>query len=327
MSSAPVAALVVVLTLVAVLLASGIAKLRNRTATRDAFDALRVPGLVPADATASALPWVEIALAVLLVVAPTGVLAPVAVLLLLLMLTYTALIGRALGFEEPVTCSCFGSLGRHDVDRTTLGRNVLLSVLAGVVLWFGLDGGSVPSALADLDAGGWWALIASMAAAAVAVLVLGGGSPARHVPDDELLDYDRDRIPYGVVTDSAGRTSNLWELTSTQARLVVVLSPGCGPCVRTAERLDELAARLAPAVGVVAVYPDDASAAAATEHARELTYSEPDSNIRRGFSVGTPAAILLGADGFLAGGPVAGEKDVTAFFDEVLDAVAEQSDS
>lgn len=324
MSSAPVAALVVVLTMVAVLGLSGVAKLRDRQATRDAFDALRVPALVPADVSAAALPWAEITLAVLLVVVPDGALVVVAAVVLVLMLIYTALIARALTFDEPVTCSCFGSLGSHRVDRSTLSRNVLLSILAGVVLWLALDGGSAPSAVGELDSAGWWAIVATVAAASVAALVLGRGETSGAADAGELLDYERDRIPYGVVHQSDGSVTNLWDLTSSQARLLVVLSPGCGPCVRTAEKLDDLAVLLAPAVGVMAVYPDEAAAAAATEHAREIGVSEPDGNIRRGFSVGTPAAVLLGADGFLAGGPVAGERDVAEFFDEVIDAVSTQ---
>jgi uncharacterized membrane protein YphA (DoxX/SURF4 family)/thiol-disulfide isomerase/thioredoxin len=323
MTSAPVAALVVVLTLVAVLATSGVAKLRDRQATRDAFVALRIPGVVPPDASATALPWVELALAVLLLVLPGGWLAPVAAIVLVLMLLYTAVIARALGFDEPVTCSCFGSIGRHAVDRTTLLRNTLLTLLAAAALWLALEGGSVLSALRALGPGGWWALVATAAAAVVAVLVL-GGPPAPVPSGPDVEDYERDRIPYGVVVRPDGSATNLWELTSTQARLVVVLSPGCGPCVRTAERLDAVSAQLAPAVGILAVYPDAASADAAPEHARELGVWEPDSNIRRGFSVGTPAAILLGADGFLAGGPVAGERDVAEFFDEVLEALSEQ---
>ncbi len=68
MSSAPVAALIVVLTLAAVLLTSGVAKVRDPQATRDAFLALRVAVV---GAAAPALPWVEIALAVLLLAAPS----------------------------------------------------------------------------------------------------------------------------------------------------------------------------------------------------------------------------------------------------------------
>jgi len=325
MSSAPVAALVVVLTLAAVLLTSGVAKLRDPRATRDAFDALRVPAVVPPGPAAAALPWVEIALAVLLLVSPRGWLVPVTAVVALLVLGYTWLVARALGFDEPVTCSCFGSLGRHEVDRTTLGRNVLLLVLSLVAAWFALDGGSAAAACAELDAAGWWALVAAGAAAAVAVLVT-GGAPSRTstAPDGELLDYERQATPYGVLRLADGRTSSLVELTSAQARVLVVLNPGCSPCVRTAEKLDGWAARLAPAVGVIAVYPDESSAAAAPGHARELAASEPELNIRRVFSVGTPSAVLLGADGFLAGGPVAGEDDVDAFFADVLAAVTEQ---
>jgi hypothetical protein len=34
--------------------------------------------------------------------------------------------------------------------------------------------------------------------------------------------------------------------------------------------------------------------------------------------------VLLGADGFLAGGPVYGEDDIVGFVEDVLDALAEQ---
>ena len=325
MSSAPIAALVVLLALAAVLIVSGVAKARDVRATRDAFDALRVPGFIPADAAATALPWIEIVLAILLLLSPAGWLVPVTVALVLLMLSYTWIVARALGFDEPVTCSCFGSLGRHDIDRTTLGRNVLLVALAAAAVWFAADGGSAPAAFADLDGDGWWALGAAAAAAAVAVLVV-GGSPARTatVFDGELLDYERQPIPYAVLTMRDGRTATLVELATTQARLLVVLNPHCGPCVRTAEKLDGWAAQLDPAAGVLAVYPDEPSAVGATEHARELAVSEPELNLRRLFAVGTPAAVLLGADGFLAGGPVAGEDNVAEFVAEVLAAVSEQ---
>ena len=324
MSSAPLAALITVLTLTTVLLISGIAKLRDTRATRDAFDALRVPRVVPKDAAANALPWIEIVLAVLLLLSPSAWLVPVTLALALLMLAYAGLVGRAVNFDEPVTCSCFGSLGRHDVDRTTLARNVLLVGLAGAAVWFAAEGGSAPAAFADLDSDGWWSLGATAASAAVAVLVVGVPSGADRVADEELLDYDRRPIPYGVLNLADGRTATLAELAATQARLLVVLNPACGPCTRIAERLDGWAAELAPAVGVVAIYPTAESASGAVEHDPELTTWEPELSVRRVFSVGTPAAILLGADGFLAGGPVAGEGAVAGFVTDVLAEVSAQ---
>jgi len=77
-------------------------------------------------------------------------------------------------------------------------------------------------------------------------------------------------------------------------------------------------------VGLLAVYPDVASAAAAPQHARELSASEPELNVRRVFSAGTPSAVLLGADGYLAGGPVAGEDAVAEFVEDVLSVLADE---
>lgn len=320
MSSAPVAALVVLLTLSAVLVVSGVAKVRDPRATRDAFDALRVPALVPADVAAQALPWLEIALAVLLLVTPSGWLVPVTIAVALLVLAYTWLVARALGFDEAVSCSCFGSLGRHDIDRTTLGRNALLTALAAAAAWFAITGGSAPAAFGEMGTDGWWALVATAAAAAVAVLVVGGtSSPGRPtIADADLLDYERQPIPYGVLTLADGRSATLTELATTQARLLVVLNPNCGPCERIAARLDAWAVRLAPAVGVLALYPYATDPDVHLGHARELAVLEPELNVRRLLSVGTPSAVLLGADGFLAGGPVAGQDDVAEFVEDVL---------
>src|SRR6478672_7407300 len=103
--SSPVAAVVIVLTLTAVLLTSGVAKLRDTRAVQDAFVALRVPSVIPAGPSAAALPWVEIALAALLLVSPAAIAWLPAAAVLLLMLAYTALIARALRFDEPVSCS------------------------------------------------------------------------------------------------------------------------------------------------------------------------------------------------------------------------------
>ena len=322
MTSAPVAVLVVVLTLSVVLAVSGAAKLRDRRATQDAFVALRVPAFVPAGPSAIALPWVEIALAVLLLAAPAGLLWMPAAAVLLLMLAYTALIARALRFDEPVTCSCFGSLGRHDVGPLTLGRNVLLTLLAGIVVWFAVDGGSTPSASGSLDADGWWALAATVAAVAVALLVVAPAPGARTggpTPGAELLDYERRPIPYGVLTHLNGNSSTLVEAARTQARLLLFLNTHCGSCLRTAEKIDGWADRLDPAVGVLAVYVDESSAAQQVGHRRDLATWEPELNVQRvlGFQ-GSPAAVLLGADGLLAGGPVTGEDDVTELVEAVL---------
>ena len=321
MSSAHLAGVVVLATLCGVLLVSGAAKLKAPRATRDAFDALRVPAVLPADPAARALPWVEIVLAVLLLLAPPPALVVVSGAVLVLMLSYTVVVARALGFDEPVTCSCFGSLGRHDVDRLTLGRNVLLSAMAASALLLALDGGSALRAAAALDAAGWSALAATAAAVAVVALVLAPGSASGSGAADlgaDDLEYERRPIPYGVVRDREGRTSTLAELAVSQARLLLLLSPGCSPCERTAARVDGWAGRLDPVVGVLAVYLREPDEADDLGHRPELAVVEPDFNVRRVLGVGSPSAVLLGADGLLAGGPVSGEDAVREFVEDVL---------
>ena len=316
MSSTSVAGLVVLATLAGLLALSGVAKLRDPRATRDAVDALRVPAVVPRDLTARVLPWLEIALALLLL-APAPVVAPAAVAVTVLLLAYTGVVARALGFDEPVTCSCFGALGRHDVDRTTLARNVLLTALGGAALWFALAGGSAGRALAEGGSDAVATLLATTAAVAVTALVIDRG-PSGEPSAEE--DYERRPIPYGVVRDQEGRTATLVELAASQARLLVMLSPGCTPCVRTAAHLDGWAERLDPVVGVLAVYLREPDHVEELGHRPDLAVVEPDFNVRRVLGLGSPSAVLLGADGLLAGGPVSGEDAVREF---VADVVAE----
>lgn len=318
MSSAPVASLLVLLTLSVVLAVSAVAKLRDPLAVEDALVSLRVPSFVPRRAAGRTVPWVEGALAVLLLVSPDRLLVVVAALVVVTMAVYTGLIARALGFETPVDCACFGSLGSHTVDRVTLARNLLLLVLSGAALGIALDGGSAPAAISDLRAGDWWALAAALAAVAVAVAVavvrprVDPAAPSM----EPTLDYERTPIPYGVLTLPDGSTATLAELASTQARLLVVLNAHCGSCIRTAEKLDDWAEQLAPAVGLIAVHSE---AGLDLPHASGLTMIEPEHNVRRIFSVGAPGAVLLGADGLMAGGPVAGAEDVERFVAEILD--------
>lgn len=316
MSSAPTASLLVLLTLSVVLAVSAAAKVRDPLAFEDAFVSLRVPSVVPRRVASRCVPWVEGGLAALLLLSPSGLLVAVAGVAAATMAIYTWLIARALTFDTPVDCACFGALGSHAVNRVTLARNLLLLALSGVAGWIGLSGASAPQAAADLGAGGWWTLAAAVAAVVVAVTVVARPASDAGPAGEPELDYERQPIPYGVLTLPDATSMTLAELASTQARLLVVLNPHCGPCVRTAEKLDAWAEQLEPAVGIVAVHP---SPDLDLPHTQVLTTVEPDGNVRRVFSVGTPAAMLLGADGLMAGGPVAGARDVERFVEEILE--------
>src|SRR5829696_3548701 len=95
--------------LAVVLAASAVGKLRSPSVSAEGFRDLRVPGPLSGRVVVEALPWGELLLAVALVLVggPVGVVAAVAALLLFG--AYLVLVVRALGFEEDVDCACFGA--------------------------------------------------------------------------------------------------------------------------------------------------------------------------------------------------------------------------
>jgi hypothetical protein len=319
--TAPV--LLALLLLAGVLGVSGVAKLRDRQAVEDMFVSLRVPAVSPA-LGARVLPYAEIVLAVALLLAPGLLLVAAASLAVVVFAGYLLVIARATTFDPRPTCACFGSLGGHRVDASTVVRNALLVALAGFALGGVLvaDDRWVPAALADLGADGVaWLAVASAAVAIGWLIGRGSGAGA----PDELADYERAPIPYGAVEDSEGVTTTLRLLTADQARLLVLLSLGCGPCARVAESLDGWADDLDDLLVVHPVYAvAPVSGLPALPHRRETTLHDPDGNVSRVFGdLPTPSAVLLGADGLLAGGPVIGQPAIERMVDELREAAAE----
>lgn len=313
----PVADLLVLTCLGAVLASSCVAKLRAREETQDAFVSLRIPAWIPSRPAALALPWLELVLALGLVVAPGTLLVAVASAATVLLTAYTLIIARALTFDEPVTCACFGRLGGHRVDRLTLARNVLLTGLGVWSIVIAIDGRSVPSAVDALDSAGWQAFAAAGVVAATVALIAAGDRGTTGPYGEGELDYLRAPIPFARLDFADGRSETLRDLASTGARLLVFLSTGCGSCTRVAERIDEWSTSLAPAVGVLTVYTSGTEMF--LEHDHDLVAFDPDGNVRAVFNIpGTPAAVLLGADGLLAGGPLGGKGNITRLVEDVL---------
>lgn len=327
------------------LVVSGWSKTGMRGDTEDAMISLRIP-LRPAHrAVATLLPFVEIALPVLLFSPLPSLAAAAAIVTTVLMLAYLVIIARALTFDEKVECSCFGSLASPTVSRSTLWRNILLTAL-GLLAVFSAVTGETSAAVTE---SGWQLLgwsAALLVAIALTVLVLGGikqGTQreasasgghggerrlegARDVEDEELLDYERQAIPYGALQVAGGATRTLTELASTRAVLLLLVSQGCGSCVRVLEKLPAWRAQLEPLVQVQTAFtqPLEKLTDTAREQAGENIGFDVDRNLRRVFNVnGTPAAVLLGADGYLAGGPVVGGAAVTEFFEEIIEQLAE----
>lgn len=319
------------LLLAAVLVVSAIGKLRAPDRARAAFTAMAVPAWLDRPWIARAHPWGEITLAVLLVVVqgPLGIV--VAAAGLVVMLAYLVLVVRAWRSPVDVDCACFGALGGDRVTAGTVWRNAWLTALAALTIWGAVDGSAVIGHLVDLNGAGWWWLASAVGAMVTTGLVTwtGGRDHDRTVEADAVEyvdnegDYVRSRIPAVPVLLGDGTTTDLRTLSSQRAQLLVFVSEACGSCVPVIEAvpgwrkdLRELDVRF-----VVQVEPD-VSQLTSTEEPQTL--HDLHGYARESFGTrSTPSAILLGADGLLAGGPVVGSVAVPDFVAEIREQLTD----
>ena len=359
------------------LLVSGLAKIGDPRATEDAMVSLRMPARPLHRLGALLLAPGELLLAVGLWIPIVPVQVAVAAATLALMLAYLVIIVRALGFDDPVHCSCFGTLGSPNVSRASALRNVTLSLLgvAGVV-----SAATGATAAAVLSA--WPLLLAWTLALGAAVLLtaftlggtekdeeaptaapLGSHAPARAASattgahddaseggvrrddaagsagaahdvaaednagsagaaEEDELDYLRTPIPPGLLRDADGELVPLRSFTAGRAVLLIWVNPGCGPCERILTALPAWRERLDPLVAVHMVLPRPLAGIAQPDLERlgPGPMEDVHSTLAETLSMrGTPTAVLLGADGMLAGGPVAGGDEVSDFVEEIIE--------
>ena len=310
-----------------VLVVSAVGKLRSPSRSAQAFRDLRVPAPLRHRAVVEALPWCELLLAVLLVAVGglPGVVAMAAGVLLFG--AYLVLVVRALGFEAPVDCACFGEFAPGRITRRTVVRNAWLLLLAALGLAFAADPPDGTSVLGQISVAGAWPWLAAAAAAAFTTW-LGtaptpdaggspGSAPASGPPTDEEGDYVRSRTPSLPVLLADGTETDLRQLSTQRAQLLLFVSEGCGSCQDVIAAAPRWRTEL-PAVDVrvvVTVAPGE-GALTSTEEPQSL--HDPRERLRDTFGFwGTPSALLLGADGLLAGGPVTGSEAVPEFVDEI----------
>lgn len=310
---------------------------------------LELPTWVLPRSLARAIPGIEAAIALGLLApwAPVGVLAAAGALVL--MLTYWALIARGLTISPRPACSCFGDVDQPISGRTLLRNTVLVGTAAGA-LAFTLSGRTVWSVLSRARSEDWWWLAFTALACVVTALVLGASSrtvpaPTSATPlpeptsaviqpqDDPGIDRDRDSdsdeedylrapTPELLLLDPASEPVTLLELSATRAQLLIFVNCYCASTREAIaaregwqDRLDLVDVRIVFSVPILEQAIPVTPPGTLVDHAglawRSLGL------------VTSPSALLLGADGYLAGGPVAGPTEVTAFIDEIAEALSD----
>ncbi|GAA1469091.1 MauE/DoxX family redox-associated membrane protein [Microbacterium thalassium] len=315
------------LVLAAVLIASAIAKLRHPDDVAG-WAELGVPAVFQRAFLVRLHPWGELVLAAALVLLG-GVLGAFAALAAAaLMAAYLWLIVRAYRRAGDASCACFGE--RSTVTLATVVRNAWLLLIAAAsvaVIWSNPIFGGAVTALGGED---WLWLIAVAVAAATAILVvwsdaagrtetpIAAPEPARAGGEDDL-EYIRIRTPAVPVTLADGTVENLRTLASRKPILVLAVSPVCGSCTPVIEKASDWRPIL-PEVDIRMLSELPPGNHAATDHSEPQSLHDEGGYLRQSIGDwGTPTALLLGADGLLAGGPVTGFTAIEEFIGDVYE--------
>lgn len=321
--------------LAVVLAVSAVATLRHPEGAVEAVTSLRVPSALRRPLLIRAHPWGELLLAMLLLVLPHPLSVVAAALTLVLLLGYLLLVCRAVASGSRATCHCFGSVGAGAVNGWTVARNVLLVLVGGVVLMDAALGQSAISRITHLGqattvsggAGGmaseirWWAL-ALVLAVALTMLVVRPGQRTAGPFDDTPARPPVLRLP---VPDALVRTTpdadpvSLRGLIVGRPQLLLLLSPGCGPCRMISTHLSDWSREM-PGTGFLVVH-----AVSFTAVHESLPEWEPffvqdtDGAVARAFDdPARPWAVLLGVDGRIDSAPAQGYTAITALAEQLL---------
>ncbi len=321
------------LILAAVLGVSGIAKVRDDDdAARRSWADLGVPPRVNTRFLRRAHPWAEIALALALVGAPGWSAVVAAGAAVVLCVVYLVLIARAAARSEPVACDCFGAAARTPVTGRTVARNTLLLGLAIGSVIQAVRGGSPLEVLATAPSATWAWLAAVGLAALTTYLVLPHTSELPQVPepatppapepaDDDGAEYLRTLTPMTTLVAADGTHHDLVSMSARRAHLLLFVNPGCGGCAPVFEKVPAWQDRIPEVAIRLVVRQELTDLAASHPDWMPIALHDPDGLTARALrAISTPTAVLLGTDGMLAGGPVAGSEAVEHL---VLDVVAE----
>lgn len=338
----PSALIVAPILLAVVLVVSGLAKVRDRAGVQRSFRDLGVPRSLDRAWIRAAFPWGEVALGLALLVCSGPLAGIVASVATLLMVTYLLLIWRAWRRPEQVDCNCFGSSRPSRVTGITVARNATLVAIGlaavadataeGPVVLRALQDGT-PAWLVAVGLSAWLTFAITREEAPEAPTVPPAPvpvpattpAPGQDVGESEAddLDYIREANPSAVLLRPDGDPLSLAHLTSSRPVLMIWLSFTCGACQTVIERIPSWVQSM-PQVDIRVALTDRSQVAAAPEELRDLIVIDPFWTL--GGTVhtfGTPSAVLFGADGLTAGGPVSGSDDVADLVGEMQESLAE----
>ncbi len=299
------------LCLAAVFFIAGVAKLADRSGTRQALADFGVPRVI-AGPLVRLLPVAELTAATALVF-PTTAREGAAGSLVLLAL-FVVELTRVLWRGEAPDCHCFGQLHSKPASWVTVDRNLALALLAGYVALAG-PGPSLTAWLASTHTTELWLIAtAALAALAISTSVLLWRENHRLRSTDGRVSAAPRQIgalaPPFRLPSTAGAVVGLQDLLAdNRACVLTFVHPGCGPCAALLPELARWQYPIIERVALALVTSVEATEAEQLAHEHALTdvLIDKQSTIMRAYGVtATPSAILVASDGTVRSAPVAG---------------------
>ncbi|HTA97633.1 MAG TPA: MauE/DoxX family redox-associated membrane protein [Solirubrobacteraceae bacterium] len=299
------------LCLAAVFFIAGVAKLADRSGTRQALGDFDVPRRL-ARPLLILLPAAELAAATALLFPTTARWGAVGSLVLLAL--FVLGLTRVLRRGEAPDCHCFGQVHSKPASWVTVARNFGLALPAAYVALAG-PGPSFTSWVADTDTRDL-GLIATGALAALATMtaVLLWRENRRLRSTDGRATAGPRQIgalaPQFSLPSAAGRVVSLQDLLADERACVLTfVSPGCGPCAALLPELARWHDSITERLALTLVAPVEAmqAEALAREHALTDVLIDEQATVMHAYGVwGTPSAVLVAADGTVRSSPVTG---------------------
>jgi hypothetical protein len=243
---------------------------------------------------ATGLPWVELAIAVAVLLAPTA--APGAIGALVLLTLFVAGIAISLGRGRQPECRCFGQIHSAPISWKTLARNAALAGAAALVVARG-PGASLGSWSSRLTGIEWLGLVVAMGLA-VAVGLEGSAVRRRwrpRPPGDPVLTI----IPpssTGLPVGTPAPRLTLW--VPGRPLLLIFTARNCGSCASLSPDVSRWQAERGDELTVALVF---------------------DREVARAFrAAGPPSAVVIGRDGAIASPVVEGPDPIRRLVESVL---------
>lgn len=319
---------------------AGAAKLADRAGSRQSLRAFGVPpGLVPAAAVA--LPILEVVFALGLLPAGTAWFASIGTLALLA--GFLGGIAYNLARGRRPDCHCFGQLYSKPIGIGTLGRNGLLALLAGVIVFAGPTG-SGPSAVAwllelrpdTLLLGGavvvltvvailqaWFLIQLFQQHGRLLTRLETAGLPAPVAasapPAVEAGLPINAPAPALTLTNLDGQTVGLTELlTDHRPAVLLFVDPGCRPCQELLPEAADWRQRYADRFHLVAVSRGPIEANRQKARGLAHVWLQRNREALDAYHVsGTPSAVLIAPDGRIASQVAGGADQIRTLVDTV----------